>query len=147
VEKGSPAGGRQAVELVRRYPDASGKVDVVLTQTPYANFFGTLFTAVMQRNYRYGETWYVFLAPTGPRRTLADLETKVRSSPVPVRIVVRDPRASFLAADPDHPWQPEAGPGVDPATFGASRAPTNMQAAQYLARRYPDKVEVVVLGA
>jgi hypothetical protein len=147
VEKGSPAGGRQAVELTQRYPDANGKVDVVLTQTPYANFFGTLFTAVMQRNYRYGETWYVFLAPTGPRRTLADLETKVRSSPVPVRIVVRDPRASFLAANPDHPWQPEAGPAVDPATFGASRAPTNMQAAQYLARRYPDKVEVVVLGA
>jgi hypothetical protein len=146
VEKGSPAGGRQAVELVRRYPDANGKVDVVLTQTPYANFFGTLFTAVMQRNYRYGETWYGFLAPSGPRRTLADLEAKVRSSPVPVRIVVRDPHVSFLAVDPHHPWQPEAGPGVDPATFGASRAPTNMQAAQYLARRYPDKVEVIVLG-
>jgi hypothetical protein len=143
MEKGSPAGGRQAVELVRRYPNTNGKVDVVLTQTPYANFYGTLFTAVLQRNYR----WYVFVASNAPQRTLADLEAKVSSSPVPVRFFVRDPRASSFVADPNHPWQPDAGRGVDPVTFGTSRVPTNMQAAQYLARRYPDKVEVIVLGA
>jgi hypothetical protein len=125
VEKGSPAGGRQALDLVRRYPDANGGVDVVLTQTPYANFYGTLFTAVMQRNYRFGESWYGFLAPT-QRRTLADLEAKVRESPVRVRFIVRDPRARFLVADSGSP------------------APTNVEAAEYLARRYPDRVEVVV---
>jgi hypothetical protein len=126
LDRGSPAGGRQAVQLVRRYPDANGKVDVVLSSTPYANFFGTLFTAVMQRNYRDGETWYLFLSPAGPPRTLADLEAKVRSSPLPLRFVVRDSSARFLA------------PGTDAA------APTNVQAAEYLAGRYPDKVEVLV---
>ncbi|NJC64449.1 hypothetical protein HC028_07990 [Planosporangium flavigriseum] len=126
LEKGSPAGGKQAVDLVRRYPDAAGRVDVVLTQTPYANFFATLFTAVMQRNYRQGESWYAFLSPSRPR-TLADLEAKVRDSPVRVRFVVRERSTPFLVAD------------------SAAAAPTNVQAAEDLARRYPDKVEVVVL--
>ncbi|MGC9666973.1 hypothetical protein ACNTMW_10515 [Planosporangium sp. 12N6] len=144
VEKGSPAGGRQAVDLVRRYPDADGRVDVVLTGTPYANFYGTLFTAAMQRNYRQGESWYVFLSPMR-RHTLADLEAKVRTSPVPVRFVVGDPRASFLSADPDHSWQPEPSPGGEPTSAGDPRVPTNLQAARYLAARYPDKVEVLVL--
>jgi hypothetical protein len=123
-QEGSPAGGRQAVDLVRRYPGTDGKVDVVLTKTPYANFYATLFTAVMQRNYRPGESWYVFLSPLH-HRTLADLDTKVRESPVPVRFFVQDPGARFLAAGPGSP------------------APTNVEAAQYLARRYPQKVEVV----
>jgi hypothetical protein len=146
ADRGSPAGGRQAVELVRRYPDAKGKADVLLTQTPWANFYGTLFTAVMQRNYRYAQDWYVFLAPSGPSHTLTDLESAVLASPVPVRFVVQDPTASFLVADPSHPWHPDAGPATDPAAAGGSSAPTNMQAAQYLARRYPDKVEVIVWG-
>jgi hypothetical protein len=129
-EKGSPVGGQQAVDLVRRYPDANGKVDVVLSSTPHANFYATLFTAVMRHGYLHGEAWYVFLAPSAPHRpTLADLEAKVRESPVPVRFVVRDPSARFLAAEPESP------------------APTNVEAARALARRYPDKVEVLVFGS
>ncbi|GII22247.1 hypothetical protein [Planosporangium mesophilum] len=132
LEKGSPAGGRQAVNLVRDYPDANGTVDVVLTATPYANFYATLFTAVMQRNYRVGEAWYVFLSPSAPHRpTLADLEARVRDSPVPVRFVVRDPDARFFAAEPG----------------SSSAAPTNVEVARTLAGRYPSKVGILVLGA
>lgn len=126
LEKGSPAGARLALDLARRYPEANGAVDVVVASTPYANFFGTLFTAVMQHNYRQGEAWYLFLSPSGPAHTLADLDAKVEQSPVPVRFVVRDPEVRFLSADGDTPPL------------------TNMQAARYLAARYPDKVKIIV---
>jgi hypothetical protein len=144
-ERGSPGGGRTAVEVTRRYPDGGGRVNVVLASTPYANFYGTLFAAAMQRDYQYGEGWYVFLAPTGPAHTLADLEDKVRSSPVPVRLLVGDPHASFLVVDRDHPRRPTPGPGVSPAAYGDPDALTDIEAAEYLARQYPGRVEVVKL--
>jgi hypothetical protein len=120
LEDGSPLGGREAVEVARRFPDAGGSVDVVLTPTPYSTYFGTLFTAALQRNYRYGEDWYTFLSPTR-QRSLADVAAKVRESRVPVRFVVRDPGARVVV------------PGL-----------TNVQVAEEMARRYPDKAQVLV---
>jgi hypothetical protein len=143
MEKGSPGGGRQAVALARAHPDGGGKVDVVLTNTPYANFCATLFAAAMQRNYEHGGPWYVFLSPSGRPRTLADLDAMVRATQVPVRLYVQNPRASFLVLDPDQPRRAVSGPGVDPAAFGDPDAMTNAEAAAYLARHYPSKVEVV----
>jgi hypothetical protein len=145
VERGSPGGGRLAVALTRGYPDGGGKVSVVLAGTPYANFYSTLFAAAMQRDYEYGEAWYVFLAPTGPPHTLADMDAMVRSSRVPVRLFVQNPNASFLVVDRDHPRRPTPGPGVDPAAFGDPAAMTDIEAAEYLAGRYPGRVEVVRL--
>jgi hypothetical protein len=119
----------------------------VLAGTPYANFYGTLFAAAMQRDYEHGEAWYVFLAPTGPPHTLADMDAMVRSSQVPVRLLVQSPNASFLVVDRDHPRRPTPGPGVDPAAFGDPAAMTDIEAAEYLAGRYPDRVEVVRLAS
>ncbi len=145
AERGSPGGGRAAVAVTRKYPDGGGRVNVVLAGTPYANFYGTLFAAAMQRDYQYGEGWYVFLAPTGPARTLGDLEDKVRLSPVPVRLLVGDPHASFLVVDRDNPHRPTPGPRVDPSAYGDPAALTDIEAAQYLARQFPERVEVVKL--
>jgi hypothetical protein len=145
MERGSPWGGQMAVAFTRLHPDGAGKVDVVLTRTPYSNFYATLFTAAMQRNYQHGERWYVFLSPAGKARTLADLDAMVRDSPVPLRFYVQNPRASYLVTDPAHPRRPEPGTGVDPAAFGDPDALTNMEAAQYLAGRYPDRVEIIRL--
>jgi hypothetical protein len=146
MEKGSPSGGRGAVTVTRAYPDGAGRTGVMLTRTPYANFYGTLFAAAMQRDYEYGAAWYVFLSPTGPPHTLADLDAMVRSSPVPVRVFVQNPHASFLVVDRDHPRRPAPGSRVDPAAFGDPEALTNVEAADYLARQYPDRVEVVRLA-
>jgi hypothetical protein len=147
LEKGLPVGGRLAVQLAQRPPRSADRtVDVVLADTPYTNFSATLFASVLRENYRYGESWYVFLSPSGAPRTLADLEAKVRASPVPVRFFVRNPHASFLVVDPERPSRPPAGSGVDPAAFGDPAAPTDVEAARYLAERYPDRVEVVELA-
>jgi hypothetical protein len=123
MEKGSPDGGRDAVFLARRHPLAGGAVDVDLMDTPYRNFFGTLFASALQRNYRYGHDWYDVLNPSGPPRTLADLERLVAGSPVPVRFHVANPAATMVVLDP---------------------AITNVEAARHLERKYPDRVEVVV---
>jgi hypothetical protein len=141
MERGSPGGGREALALTRAYPDGGGKANVVLTNTPYANFYATLFGSAMLRDYEWGSAWYVFLAPTGPPRTLADMDALVRRTPVPVRFFVDDPAASFLVVDPTHPHRPAAGPSV--AAYGDPAALTDVEAAQYLARRYPQHVEVV----
>jgi len=145
LERGSPWGGEMAVAFTRAHPDPHGTVSVVLTRTPYANFYATLFTAAMQRNYEYGEAWYVFLSPAGRPRTLSDLDRMVKRSTVRVRLYVQNPRASYLVTDPDHPHRPQPGPGVDTAAFGDPDALTNIEAAQYLAGRYPDRVEIVRL--
>ena len=142
VDKGSPQGARDAVELARRYPDGGGKVNVDLMHTPYANFFGTFFGSAMQRDFRHGADWYPLQHPQQPH-TLADLEAMVRDSDVPVRFFVQNPHASFLVLDPDHPDRQRPGPGVDPAAYGDPRALTNVAAVQYLAGKYPDRVEVV----
>lgn len=138
VEAGSPTGGRDAILMARRYPDGGGKANVALMHTPYANVFGTLFGSAMQRDYRHGHAWYLFLYPPGPRRTPADLERMVLDSDVGVRFFVADPDASFLVADPDHP----RGEPHDP-TFTDPTAPTTIDAVEALARKYPDRVEVV----
>jgi hypothetical protein len=143
LEKGSPFGGRDAIALTRMYPDGGGMANVVLTRTPYANFYATLFAAAMQRDYNYGESWYVFLSPSSRPKTLADLEAMVRDSAVPVRMFLQNPHASFLVLDPAHPRRPLPAHGADPAAFGDPAALTNAEAADYLARRYPGQVEVV----
>lgn len=122
IDRGSPGGGRDAVFIARRFPEAGNTVDVDLMGDPYRNFFGTLYGSVLQRNYRYGHDWYNFLNPTRGPRTLADLERQVSVSPVRVRIHVSDPNARFLTG-PD--------------------APTNVDAATLVAQRYPDRVQVV----
>jgi hypothetical protein len=123
MEQGSPDGGRDAVFLARRYPLGAGAVDVDLMDTPYRNFFGTLFASALQRNYRYGHDWYDFLNPSGPPKTLADLERLVAESPVPVRVHVANPTATMAVLDPPV---------------------TNVEAARHLEQTYPDRVEVVV---
>jgi hypothetical protein len=145
LEKGSPGGGREAIRLTRLYPDGGGKANVVLSRTPYANFYATLFAAAMQRNYVRSEPWYVFVSPGGPARTLDDLDAMVRTSGAPVRFFVQNPHASFLVLDRKHPHRPVPGPGVDPAAFGDPDALTNIEAAQLMLSRYPDRVEVVRL--
>jgi hypothetical protein len=145
MEQGSPAGGRLAVAVTETYPDGAGAVTVVLARTPYANFYATLFGAAMRRDYRDGEGWYVFLSPAGRPRTVADMEAKVRASPVRIRLIVGNPLASFLVVDPEHPHRPVRGPGVDPASFGDPAALTNVEAAEFLAQRYPGRVEIVRL--
>jgi hypothetical protein len=142
LDKGSPLGGRDAIRIARRYPDGD-KVNVDLMHTPFANFYGTLFSAVLVRNYRYGADWYYRMYPPGRPMTPADLERMVVDSTVPVRFFVQYPKASFLVLDPDHPNRPRPGPGVDPAAFGDPAAPDNITAVEALARKYPDKVEVV----
>lgn len=144
LEKGSPAGGRDAVYLARRHPAGrDDTVDVDLMDTPYRNFHGTLFASVLRRNYRYGHTWYDFLNPSGTPKTLADLEHQIATSPVPVRFHVRNPRASMLVLDAgdSRGWTRH---GPDPAAYGDPGALTNADAARYLAQRYPDRVDVVV---
>jgi hypothetical protein len=144
TEQGSPNGGRDAVFLARRYPTGGGAVDVDLMDTPYRNFFGTLFASVLQRNYRYGHDWYDFLNPAGTPKTLADLERQVAASPVPVRFHVDNPAASMLVLDPAAPNRASTRPGADPASYGDPGAMTNIEAVRYLAQRYPGRVEVVV---
>jgi hypothetical protein len=143
VDNGSPAGGRDALLMTRRFPDAGGAVNVDLMSTPYRNWLATYYGSVLQRNYRYGHDWYIFLSPHGPPKTLADLETMVTTSPAPVRLFVFHPRASMLVIDPANPNREWTRPGADAAAFGDPAALTNMQAAEYLAGRYPGRVEVL----
>jgi hypothetical protein len=124
AEAGSPDGGHDAVALARRYPDGAGTLTIDVAATPYRTWFGTYFGSVLQRRYRYGHAWYGFLNPANPPRTLAGLEALVSASPVPLRLVVRDPAAGSLLEDPAHGW-------------------TNGAVADYLAQRFPGKVEVV----
>jgi hypothetical protein len=124
VEAGSPDGGRDAVALARRWPDGDGKVTVDVAATPYRTWFGTYFGSVLQRRYRYGHAWYGLLNPANPPRTLDAVEALVVASPQPLRLVVSDPGGRTLLEDPAHEW-------------------TNAAVAEYLADRYPDKVEVV----
>ena len=145
VEKGSPQGGRDAILMSRRYPDGGGKINVSLMHAPYANFLGTYFASTMQRNFRDIGGWYGFLNPVDRPRTLADLEQMVRASDVDMRFFVQDPQASFLVIDPEHPNRP-ATHGSFPVAYGDPAAPTNLEAVQYLAAKYPDRVEVVVVA-
>jgi hypothetical protein len=142
LEKGSPAGGRDAVRIARAEP-ADRAVDVSLVDTPYRNFHGTLFASVLRRDYRHGHAWYDFLNPAGTPRTLADLERRIVESAVPVRLHVGNPRASMLVLEPatGRGWTRH---GSDPAGYGDPGALTNVDAARYLAERYPDRVQVVV---
>jgi hypothetical protein len=124
IEAGSPDGGRDAVALARRWPDGAGTLTIDVAATPYRTWFGTYFGSVLQRRYRYGHAWYGFLNPANPPRTLDALEALVVRSPVPLRLVVRDPQGRTLLEDPVNEW-------------------TNAMVAEHLATRYPGRVEVV----
>jgi hypothetical protein len=139
-DKGSPAGGRDALFLAARHPDGGGAVDVDLMATPYRNWFATLFASAIERNYRHGHAWYVFMSISTVPKTLADLEAVVAASDVPVRFYVYNPRASMLVLDPAHPNRQA---GANSPAFGDAGALTNIQAAEYLAKKYPGRVEVV----
>jgi hypothetical protein len=143
VDKGSPAGGRDALMLWQRHPDGGGAVDVDLMSTPYRNFFATVFASAIQRTYRHGHLWYVFMSVATAPKTIADLDAAVQATQVPVRFYVYNPRASMLVVDPAHPNREWTRPGADPAAFGDPAAMTNIEAAEYLAKKYPGKVEVV----
>jgi hypothetical protein len=88
VERGSVQGGHDALLIARRYPDGGGKINVDLMHGPYPSFFGTLFASVLQRDYRDGHAWYGFLNPSGPPKTMADLEQMITASARPVRLFV-----------------------------------------------------------
>jgi len=62
----------------------------------------------------------------------------------PVRFVVGDPAARFLVVHRDAPHPSPAGAAA--SDTGEAGAPTNVEAARELARRYPGRVEVVTLG-
>jgi hypothetical protein len=87
--------------------------------------------------------WHDFLNPAGRPKTVADMEGLVAASPVRVRFYLFNPRASFLVVDPAAPNREWTRPGADPAAFGDPAAPSNIEAAEHLARRYPDRVELV----
>ncbi|MBT8227198.1 MAG: hypothetical protein HKP61_17915 [Dactylosporangium sp.] len=134
-----------AYDASRRYPQGAGRVTVDLSHGGWADFYGTLYGLAMQRTYVVGVGWYAFLYPDGDPRTLADLERQVLETALPIRFLVSDPEAAFLTADPGaaHPGR-DAGTAAD--TPGGEAAMTNMEAARYLAEKYPDRVEVVSLG-
>jgi hypothetical protein len=142
--KGQRDGARDALLMARRYPDGGGAINVDLRASPWTNWYATQFASALQRTYRYEAMWYGFLRPTGRPETFADLERLVVSSPVPVRFFVYNPAASMLVVDADHPiregYHP---PGPLPLAFGDSAAPTDIQAVQALAAKYPAKVLVV----
>jgi hypothetical protein len=143
LEKGSPLGARDSLYIARRYP--AGVVAVDLMHTPYANYFGTTLGVAMQREYRIGWQWSRLLYPAGPPKTLADMDQLVLLTPRPIKLLVQDPTASFLVIDPARPNRPVTGTST-PA-FGEPGAPTNIQAAEYLAAKYPDRVEVIRVTA
>lgn len=119
-------GPQVAYEASATYPEGAGRVTVDLSHGEWANFYGTLYGLSMQRTYVVGVEWYAFLYPDGPDHTLADLENRVLATAIPVRFVVSDSGEQFLTGNP---------------------AMTNADAARYLADKYPDRVEVVSLGA
>lgn len=141
----TPDGARDALLLESLYPDGGGAFNVDLREGPWTNWFGTQFAAALQRTYRYEPEWYDFLSPTGKPKTYADLEALVVASPVPVRFLVYNPDASMLVVDADHPVREGYHKGGPlPVNYGDRAAPTDMQAAQMLAAKYPGKASVVV---
>jgi hypothetical protein len=144
IDKGSPAGGRDAILMTRMYPRGGGAMNVDLMSTPYRSWYGTLFGSAMQRNYRHGHDWYLFQYPDGQPQTLADLERLVAASEVPVRFFVYQPRASMLVIDPKNPRrESEDGVAGNAMAFGDPDALTNMEAAEHLKAKFPGKVEIV----
>jgi hypothetical protein len=143
LERGSPDGARDAILMTRMYPDGGGMMNVDLMSSPYRNWYASTYASVMQRNYRYAQVWYLWQDPLARPKTLETLETLVRDSPVPIRFFVFDPRASFLVLDPDRPSRASAQPGVSRSEYGDPAAKSNIAAAEYLAAKYPTKVQIV----
>jgi hypothetical protein len=143
LERGSPDGARDAILMTRMFPDGGGMMNVDLMSSPYRNWYASTYASVMQRNYKYAQVWYLWQDPLRTPRTLESLETMVRDSPVPIRFFVFDPQASFLVLDPDHPVRASAQPGVSRSAYGDPRAKSNIEAVEYLAAKYPDKVHIV----
>ena len=108
-----------------RYPLGQQVVTVDLANGPWANFYGTLYSIAMQRTYVAGGSWYAFLDPKGGRRTLADLEHQLLGCGTRVRFVIADPKARFLVTDSGSSESDDEG------------AMTNVEAARYLASKYP----------
>ncbi|HEY2670540.1 MAG TPA: hypothetical protein VGJ07_09220 [Rugosimonospora sp.] len=141
---GSPTGGRDAILMAGAYPDGGGAVDVDLRGDVWRNWYGTMLASALQGRYRYEPEWYDFLSPTGKPKTFADLDKLVAASPVPVRFFVRDPAASMLVVDADHPVREAYRPGKPrPINYGDSGAPTDIEAVRLLAAQFPGKVRVV----
>jgi hypothetical protein len=141
---GTPDGAADALLMARMYPDGGGAVNVDLRESPWTNWYATQFASALQGTYRYEPTWYSFLDPPGRPETFADLDSLVAASPLPVRFFVYNPAASMLVVDPDHPVREQYHrPGPVPLSFGDSAAPTDIEAVQALAAKYPDKVLVV----
>lgn len=143
LERGSPDGARDAILMTRMFPDGGGAMNVDLMSSPYRNWYATTYASVMQRNYRYAQVWYLWQDPLARPKTLETLEALVLDSPVPVRFFVFDPEASFLVLDPDNPSRASSRPGVTRSAYGDPAARSNIEAAEYLAAKYPGKVQIV----
>jgi hypothetical protein len=142
LEKGSPAGARDAMLMTRMYSDSGNAVSVDLMSTPYRNWYATTYASVLQHNYRYGHDWYVwYRVPQTKGWTIEDFEEMVAKSPVTVRLFVFDPKASFLVLDRKHPKRIQ--PDLNGPAYGERGALTNIEAAEHLKRKFPGKVEVV----
>ncbi|WP_018350314.1 DUF2029 domain-containing protein [Longispora albida] len=124
-----PGGTANAIRTTRLYPDGAGKATVDLSHGDMRDFFSTLYGSVMQRDYRNGASWYTLLwEGMDPQPTIEDFDYRVTTSSRPVRFVVSDPAVTRLKA---------SKPG--------EKAPTNLEAAERLAAKYPDRVEIVRL--
>ncbi|GAA2619699.1 hypothetical protein GCM10010399_58390 [Dactylosporangium fulvum] len=143
LERGSPDGARDAILMTRMYPDGGGMMNVDFMSSPYRNWYASLYASVMQRNYRHAQVWYLWQDPLSKPKTLETLEAMVQDSPVPIRFFIFDPEASFLVLDPEHPVRASAQPGVTRSAYGDPRAKSNIDAVEYLAAKYPDKVKIV----
>jgi hypothetical protein len=139
---GGLSGAADAINITNRY-GRGGPIDVDLSHGSESNFLSTLYAAVMQRNYRTAVYWYAWQAPWTPH-TLQDMEQLLRDTPGEVRFLVTTSQAPFFTktADPEAPIVPGCQPAL---CVPIGSAPTKIQAAQYLAARYPDKVEIVLV--
>jgi hypothetical protein len=140
---GSPDGARDAILMTNMYPEAGGAINVDLMKTPFRNWYATVYASTMQRNYRYGHDWYLWHGvPQFEGWTIEDFEEMVEKSPVKVRLFVFDPAASFLVIHKNHP-ELRIQSDVRGPSYGETGAMTNIEAAEFLKKKYPDKVEVV----
>ena len=140
----TPTGLRVAVWATNTRPDPAGWAVVDLSHGVWANFYSTLYGSVMQRNYRTTVAWYVFMLPQGQRRSIADLEHEVVYAGVPVRFLIGDPKARFLVLDSGKSPAQTPGGEIDTGDPGAM---TNIEAAEYLAAKFPGRVEIVHVGS
>lgn len=133
---GESQGGSDAIRIMRAAPSADEMVTVSLMHGERANYYATLYAAVMQRNYRHAVLWYVYLAASHHRWSVGAISERVARTDRPVR---------FIVSDRDVGWavRKYSRDGL-PAKLEAYEIP-NVELVAFLAARYPDQVKVVYL--